>query len=123
MTGGVHWNQLDPKWYLEKHACLTSAYADQYAAPIPSLTFEIAMEKTDLEPWEIPKKAGRPKKRRMFDGDGGRKRECQACGRTGHYSNTCEKAQKGKLLQQETSQRKPLLLATTTTLDLTMAYD
>lgn len=119
MAGGNHWDQLDLKWYLEKATCLTSAYAEQYSASIPSTTFEVALDPTDLEAWEIPRKAGRPKKRRMFSGDGG-KRECQACGQTGHYSNTCDKAEKSKLLQHEKHQRKPLLLGTTSTLDLTM---
>lgn len=112
------WNGRDTKWYGGKAVYCVEAYVRQYSGHIPSVSVAEILDQDNLLPWEVPIKAGRPKKARMFKGDGAkRKRECQACGRDGHYSNTCPRAETKRLVEMDENQRRPLKLGYT--IDLT----
>ena len=113
-----HWNLRDEKWIGHKAVYNVSHYVLQYSFPIPSIAAGEVMEQRDLIPWEVPVKAGRPKKRRMKVGDGCKKRECSACGQLGHYASTCSKAVTKRLLDQENCSRRPMKLGRTI-IDLT----
>ena len=70
-----HWSLRDEKWVGHKAVYNFSNYVLQYGFLIPSIAAGEVMEQRELIPWEVPVKAGRPKKRRMKGGDGCKKRE------------------------------------------------
>ena len=103
-----NWNSLDTKWVILKEAYLVSSYFNQYNLHILSLsTPHVPDPDVRLKPWDIVSKQGRPKKRRMTS-DEGSHRACQACGRMGHYSNTCDEANTQQLLATASTRRQPL---------------
>ena len=104
------WNLWDTRWVILKEVYLVSAYFDQYNCRIPSVTVpHVPQVDARIQPWDIAPKVGRPKKRRMIAGEGS-KRTCQACGRMGHYSNTCVQANTQKILTSTSDRRQPLSL-------------